>query len=128
MNYVFYTAYLKREYDGLKIFNIIADDIVIDIGAHLGFFTIKVAKAAINGTVYALEPFSVHYRLLEENIVSNKIKNVRLYNQAINDKAGKLSFFYTMLGDPGDTSLFKINPKEKTYEEKVNTISLQDLF
>lgn len=128
LNYVFYSAYLKREYDGLKMFEIKADDIVIDIGAHLGFFTIKAAKTAVNGTVYAFEPFSMHYKLLEENIVSNQFNNVKLFNRAVTDKDGELSFFYTMIGDPGDTSLFKINPEEKTYEEKVKTISLQDFF
>jgi len=128
LNLVFYTVFLKDEYDILKRFKLKEHDIIIDIGAHLGFFTIKAAKKAFNGNVYAFEPFSLHYRLLEENIISNNIKNVKFYNQAITDKAGELSFFYTMHGDPGDTSLFKINPEEKTFEEKVKSVALKDFF
>ncbi|MDH3267773.1 MAG: FkbM family methyltransferase [Ignavibacteria bacterium] len=128
LNHVFYTVFLKGEYDSLEKFKIREEDIIIDIGAHLGFFTIKAAKKACNGTVYAFEPFSMHYELLKENILSNNIKNVKFYNQAITDKTSELSFYYTMHGDPGDTSLFKINPEKKTYEEKVKSISLQDFF
>jgi len=128
LNHVFYTVFLKCEYDSLEKFKIKEDDIIIGIGAHLGFFTIKAAKKASKGVVYAFEPFSMHYRLLEENILSNNIKNVKFYNQAITDKASELSFYYTIHGDPCDTSLFKINPEEKIYEEKVQSISLKDFF
>jgi FkbM family methyltransferase len=128
LNHVFYTVFLKGEYDSLEKFKVGEEDIIIDIGAHLGFFTIKAAKHAYNGTVYALEPFSMHFKLLKENILTNNIKNVKFYNLAITDKASELSFYYTVHGDPGDTSLFKINPEEKTYEEKVKSVSLQDFF
>jgi FkbM family methyltransferase len=128
LNHVFYTVFLKEEYDSLEIFNIREEDIIIDIGAHLGLFTIKAAKKACKGIVYALEPFSMHYKLLKDNILSNNIKNVNFYNLAITDKASELSFYYTVHGDPGDTSMFKINPEEKTYEENVKSISLQDFF
>ena len=128
LSQVFYTVFLKREYDSFEKFKINEDDIIVDIGAHLGFFTIKAAKEAFKGVVYAFEPFSMHFRLLEENIRSNNIKNVKFYNQAITDKASELSFYYTIHGDPCDTSLFKINPNEKIYEEKIQSISLKDFF
>ena len=128
LNHVFFTVFLKGEYDSLEKFKIDEKDLIIDIGAHLGFFTIKAAKQAYNGTVYALEPFSKHYSLLKNNILSNNIKNVKFYNQAITDKASELTFYYTMHGDPGDTSLFKINQEENIFEEKVKSVSLQDFF
>jgi FkbM family methyltransferase len=128
LNYVFYSVFIKREYDGLEKFEIEEDDIIIDIGAHLGFFTIKAAKKAVNGQVYAFEPFSMHYKLLENNIEQNAIKNVKYYNKAIFDRTGELSFYYKKEGDPGDTSLFKINPVKKNYEEKIKSITLNDFF
>ena len=128
LNYVFYSVYIKGEYDRFKKFEINRNDIVIDIGAHLGFFSIKAAKKAPYGRVYAIEPFSMHYKLLQKNIEENLIKNVRLYNEAITDRVGELTFYYTNEGDPGDTSLYVINAKEKTYEEKINSISLNNFF
>ncbi|MCW8810097.1 MAG: FkbM family methyltransferase [Ignavibacteriaceae bacterium] len=128
LNHVFYTVFLKGEYDELEKFSIKNDDIIVDVGAHLGFFTIKAAKKAINGRVYAFEPFSMHYKLLEKNIEQNKIKNVKYYNKAIFDKTGELSFYYTKEGDPSDTSLFKISQVKKSFEEKIKSISLNDFF
>ena len=128
LNLVFYEVFLKSEYDGMEKFKINKDDIVIDIGAHLGFFTIKASKKATKGKVYAFEPFSMHYKLLKQNIEQNSIANVKYYNEAISDKTGELSFFYTMENDPGDTSLFQINSTAANYEEKIKSTTLNDFF
>ena len=128
LNYVFFTVFIKNEYDCLNNFEIKEDDTVIDIGAHLGFFTVKAAKKAVKGTIYALEPFSMHFRLLKTNIEENGIKNIKYFNEGISDHKGEISFYYTQEGDPSDTSMFKINPSKKTYEEKIKVLSLNDFF
>jgi len=128
LNYVFYTVYIKSEYDGLEKFEIQKNDTIIDIGAHLGFFTVKAAKKAVNGKIYAFEPFSMHFKLLESNIKQNSLKNVKYFNSALFDNTGELTFYYALEGDPEDTSLFKIDPSKKIYEETVKSISLNDFF
>lgn len=128
LNYVFYSVFIKGEYDSMTKFKINKNDIVIDIGAHMGFFTIKAAKNAINGKVYAIEPFSAHFNILKSNIEQNGIKNVELYNEALSEKSGKLTFYYTREGELSDTSLFKINPRKISYEEEVKSISLNEFF
>lgn len=128
LNFVFYEVFLKRVYDNLPEFTLKNDDIIVDIGAHLGFFTIKASKIASQGTVYSFEPFSKHYKILKENIEQNGIKNVKYYNEAIYDKTGELNFYYTLEGDPTNTSIFKINIENNVYNEKINSISLSDFF
>jgi len=128
LNLVFYEVFIKNQYDSFTEFGIKPDDIIVDIGAHLGFFSIKAAKEAIKGTVYAFEPFSLHYNLLVKNIEQNCIRNIKYYNKAIYNKAGELTFYYTQEGDPSDTSLFKISPDKKVYEERIESISLSDFF
>ena len=50
------------------------NDVVIDIGAHIGLHTIHFAKIA--KLVIALEPEPSNFRLLKENIKVNKASNV----------------------------------------------------
>ena len=128
LNFVFYEVFLKRVYDKLPEFSIKSDDIVIDIGAHLGFFTIMASKIASQGTVYAFEPFSKHYNLLKDNIEQNGIKNVKYYNEAVYDKKGELNFYYTLDGDPTNTSIYNIDKKNNVYSEKINSTSLSEFF
>jgi FkbM family methyltransferase len=128
LNFVFYEVFIENIYEKLQEFKINKNDIIIDIGAHLGFFTIKSAKKAIDGIIYALEPFSMHFNLLKINIEQNGFKNIKYFNEAISDCNGELSFYYTLDGDPSDTSMFKINPSKKTHEEKIKAISLDDFF
>jgi FkbM family methyltransferase len=56
---------------------------VIDIGAGLGDFTVHAAHHSARGTVYAFEPTPESFRLLEENLRLNQIRNVQPQQLAI---------------------------------------------
>src|ERR1700722_18443003 len=48
------------------------DDHVIDVGAHIGTFTIPIAQAVgEHGTVTAVEPVSAHLDVLRRNVARN---------------------------------------------------------
>lgn len=49
------------------------DDVVIDVGAHMGFFTLKIARVV--KTVIAVEPDPVNFSFLLENIDFNEFSN-----------------------------------------------------
>ena len=51
-------------------------DIVIDVGAHIGLFSIYLAKRWPVLKVFAFEPFPTNYRNCEDNLHLNKVKNV----------------------------------------------------
>lgn len=52
-------------------------DIVVDVGAHVGYFTILFGKIVGNrGRVYAIEPDLDNYNLLLKNIKENKLNNI----------------------------------------------------
>jgi len=60
------------------------DDYCIDIGAHLGYFTMELSRlVGNNGHVYAIEPMSKFYNTLLGLIANKKIKNVTLYQNAM---------------------------------------------
>ena len=61
-----------------KGFEINEKDIVVDIGAQLGDFTLRAAHFAKQGKIYAFEPEENNYKLLLDNIALNKVTNVAL--------------------------------------------------
>jgi len=60
------------------------EDIVFDVGAHMGFFTLKVAKQVKE--VIAFEPDPQNFKFLLSNIKYNDLSNVKPFNQALGDK------------------------------------------
>lgn len=61
-------------------------DIIIDVGAHFGFYTLICAERVGNsGMVLAFEPSSFNYEILTLNVNKNKYKNIKLFNLALGD-------------------------------------------
>lgn len=63
-------------------------DVVIDVGAHVGLFTLKVARMARRGLIIALEPHPFTFSLLKLNLKMNSIMNVVPLNLALSDYNG----------------------------------------
>ncbi|MCK5259532.1 MAG: FkbM family methyltransferase [Candidatus Omnitrophica bacterium] len=69
-------------------------DIVLDIGANIGYHTLIFAKlVGENGKVFAFEPDPTSFDLLERNVRNNGYKNVVLINKAVAEKSGRLKLF-----------------------------------
>lgn len=55
------------------------DDVVVDGGANVGFFTCLMSQlVGKSGLVYAVEPAPANIRKLEHNLANNKVSNVRV--------------------------------------------------
>lgn len=65
---------------------------MIDVGAHIGFVTLLIAKNYRDRKVYAFEAASSTYRSLKGNLELNGIKNVEAHNLAITDYEGTVNF------------------------------------
>lgn len=73
-------------------FEISDNDIVFDLGAHIGFFSIFAANFAKNVTVYSFEPSPNNFKLLKRNININKLNNIHLINKAVAKRSGEREF------------------------------------
>jgi FkbM family methyltransferase len=63
-------------------------DYCIDIGAHLGYFTIELSRiAGEDGHVYAIEPMSKFFNTLKAITRSKDLKNITLYQYAMGGDA-----------------------------------------
>lgn len=76
---------------------------VVDIGAHIGYFTRIFSKlVGPSGLVYAFEPDPDNFQLLKKNV--SMMKNVFMHDKAISDHNGRVDFFQNT-GKTGSHSL-----------------------
>jgi len=88
-------------------------DVFLDIGANFGYFSILASSIVRkNGYVIAFECNPNILPLLKENIALNKCKNVNVYEHALGDQTGEISFFLSDT-DSGQGSLDKDEGSEK---------------
>jgi len=88
------------------------EDIFIDIGAHIGYFTILGAYLA--DKVYSFEPDTDNYTHLIENCVLNKLPNVKINQSVVSDRNGKATF-YTNIDNDGGHALWNPGLHEFNY-------------
>lgn len=69
--------------------NVSNGDIVYDIGAHVGFYTLLASKlVGETGKVISFEPLPKNFKYIEKHAQINKINNVMLKNAAVSDFTG----------------------------------------
>ena len=102
-------------------------DIVVDIGAHMGRYTIISSKrVGANGKVVAIEADPENFEMLTSNIKLNQLTNVIPLNYAVYSKETKLKL-YLPSGESGFTKYNTIMPnwintQEKFVEVNANTL------
>ena len=84
---------LKNDISVDPFYDIKENDIIVMIGAYIGFFSIYSSSKTKKGVVYAIEPEKNNYEILNKNIEINKIKNIETVNVAIGRKNGETKLF-----------------------------------
>ena len=80
-------------------------DVVVDVGAHIGLYTLTAARATgPTGRVIAFEPSSANIALLRENVAMNGYTNVEPVASAVSDRVGRASLALSQQ-NTGDNSL-----------------------
>lgn len=65
---------------------------VIDIGAHIGYYTLLFAKSVgPSGRVFSFEPHPNNFDLLCKNVQLNKLMQVQTFNQAVFSHMGEIT-------------------------------------
>ncbi len=65
-------------------------DTALDLGAHVGYFTLLLAKlVGPRGRVVAFEPHPENFALLSKNVRENGYGNVSLYQAAVAERSGR---------------------------------------
>ncbi len=70
-----------------------AGDVVIDVGANVGFLTLLSSMiVGRHGRIYSFEPHPRIYKYLEGNVALNRAENVRIFNVAVGERDGIVGF------------------------------------
>ncbi len=102
------------------------NDIVIDVGANIGYYTLLSAKSVGNaGRVFAFEPEPENFKLLQKNIKVNNYKNTITENYAVSNTNGKISLFLAKNGIVGHRIYDSDDCSDSIL---VNKITLDDYF
>jgi FkbM family methyltransferase len=89
--------FFHRYFTPLQLFLLVKPDtIMVDIGANIGTVALHVAATAKHGKVFAFEPDSHNYDLLQKNVALNNFKNVIPIQKALGER-------------PAQSKLFKVN-------------------
>lgn len=73
-----------------------AGDTVLDIGAHIGFYTLLLAKrVGPRGRVISFEPIPENFRILAENVRLNQFEHVIPVSKAVLARAGRFTLKIT---------------------------------
>ncbi len=76
-----------HEDDLLQLFRPTKGDIVVDVGAYLGRYTLTSSNlVGENGKVVAIEGDPSHYEMLNKNLKLNKVSNVTAINCMVGSK------------------------------------------
>lgn len=70
------------------------DHLIIDIGAHIGTFSLLSSSKVKRGNVYAIEASEDSFNLLRINVALNHCSNISVYHLAISDKEGTCKLFH----------------------------------
>jgi FkbM family methyltransferase len=110
---------VMRNYESLSS-SIGEDDVVLDVGAHVGAFSVMSGKKMNKGVVISFEPNPDIYQLLKLNVYLNGLRNVIPLNVAIADYCGKAEL--SVLRDPAAGYLSPDISGAKTFKVQVRTI------
>ena len=112
----FIREYEKKRMDQLHFLsNKINSEILVDIGANIGFYSILFSDQF--DQIYSFEPNKRNFKVLKKNIDNNKLKNIQIFNFGLGENKEILIGNSNSKGELFQTSGFTINKDNKKGEK-----------
>jgi FkbM family methyltransferase len=100
-----------------------SDHIIIDIGAHIGTFSLLASTRIPRGKVYAIEACEDTFNFLRVNVALNRATNISVHHLAIMDRRGPVTLHYDC-GNWGHSVVKRLS----RWGEQVQACSLADFI
>ena len=114
-------VWLIGEYQRKK-FEIKNNDVIIDVGGHIGLFSLYASQFCKTGSIFTFEPMPENFQLLSENIKSNHLDNIHIFNLAVSNSNSFVKLFLNE--DDAGHSMFS----ESLKSVNVDSTSLKQIF
>jgi FkbM family methyltransferase len=103
-------------------------DVVVDIGGHIGYYTLLAARAVgPTGHVFAFEPERGNFALLAENVATNGYADrVTAVNKAVMAENGELQI-YVSRDNAGDHHVYAVGDDDRP-SYAIEGVALNDYF
>lgn len=108
-------------------YEIAPSDVIVDVGANIGAFTVFAALQATSGRVISLEPVATNFSLLRANVQGNGLSNVQLVHAGVASQHGKRELFLSDLST-GRHSLYAEVAGHTSRREVVQMTTIEELF
>ena len=102
-------------FTGVPEYQAAADHIVIDVGAHIGTFSLLASARVPRGKVYAIEACEDTCNFLKINVALNGAANVSVHHLAITDARGTSTLYYDA-GNWGNSVVAPLSAGSETVE------------
>jgi FkbM family methyltransferase len=108
-------------------------DYCVDIGAHLGYYTLPLSKlVGSSGKIFAVEPMSKFHDTLENFLHKKKVQNVTLYQRAIGGEGEYVEMGIPKIGNTKKFAYARVMQTDANLDyfesEKVKNESGDNLF
>ena len=117
----FTNVWVLQEYNK-KDFEISDNDVVIDVGAHIGLFTLYASQFCKKGKIFSYEAIKDNYDILIENIQINNLTNIVTINKAVSNERNLVKIYLSE-----DQAAHSSYNQGKNFVE-VESISLKEII
>jgi FkbM family methyltransferase len=101
-------------------------DVIIDMGAHIGTFSLLASSKVGSGSVYSIEACKETFDFLRINVALNKCENISVYHLAMADKEGECTLYYDIQeGNWGHSTVKKLSEFNETVKSSTLPIFLE---
>ncbi len=112
---------------GLKIAN--PAPVIIDCGANIGISLLYFKYRFPKSNILAFEPSKENFKVLKQNVESNKLQDITLINSAVGKEKGHIKFWDNASKPGGSTStqeVFEAKNMTNFKEAEVESVKLSD--
>jgi len=120
---IFHEIWDHERYTAGSISVVARHGTIVDIGAHIGLFSLFASKVLQANRIISVEPDSANFELLSKNISANHVENASLVKAAIAGESGEKRIYNTS-SNTGGHSLYARGVSSTA----VRTVSLTELF
>ena len=99
--------------------------IIFDIGANIGWYSLNFSKLENVNKIYSFEPIPRTFDYLLKHIEFNNIDNIFPNNIALSDSNGEVEFYFTNL-ETGSSSMRNIQDRDNINKVNCQTKTLSD--